>query len=111
MSTDNDIEIDNGIENVVSNYKVLDVVDQNVMTPINTKRFTFSTPRAVKKKFKPDESRMARNNAIAEYYSSKKLCLDAKMNNIHLENENSKLKKLQLSLNNEKLSFRRNRKT
>lgn len=138
MSTDNNIEVDNGIENMVTNYNVLDVVDQNVMTPINTKRFTFSTPRAgngyytnfglpiywcklnvvhgecisiyltfvcfsVKKKLKPDESRMARNNAIAEYFTTKKQCLDAKINNIHLENDNLKLKNLQLSLENEKL--------
>ncbi|CAG4940572.1 unnamed protein product [Parnassius apollo] len=77
-----------GIETVVADYQVLDVVDQNLITPNKTKRLTFGTPRAVKKKFKPDENRAARNTAIAEYYSAKKQCLDANLNYMNLENVN-----------------------
>ncbi|CAK1579790.1 unnamed protein product [Parnassius mnemosyne] len=94
-----------GIENVVADYQVLEVVDQNLITPNKTKRLTFSTPRAVKKKLKKDENRTARNLAIAEYYSAKKQCLDATLNNINLENDNLKLKNLELNLNNEKLKL------
>ncbi|CAG5030481.1 unnamed protein product [Parnassius apollo] len=57
------------------------------------------------KKFKPDENRTARNTAIAEYYSAKKQCLDAKLNNINLENDYLKLKNVELKLNNEKLTL------
>ncbi|CAG4952538.1 unnamed protein product [Parnassius apollo] len=68
-----------GIETVVADYQVLDVVDQNLITPNKTKRLTLGTPRAVKKKFKPDENRAARNTEIAAYYSANKKCLDAKL--------------------------------
>ncbi|CAG5037374.1 unnamed protein product [Parnassius apollo] len=61
-----------GMQTVVADYQVLDVVDQNLIIPNKTKRLTFVTPRAVKKKFKPDENRAARYTAIAEYYSTEK---------------------------------------
>ncbi|CAG4978588.1 unnamed protein product [Parnassius apollo] len=94
-----------GIETVAADYQVLDVVDQNLIIPNKTKRLTFGKPRAVKKKFKPDENRTARNTAKAEYYSAKKQCLDAKLNNINLENDYLKLKNVELKLNNEKLTL------
>ncbi|CAH2107869.1 unnamed protein product [Euphydryas editha] len=105
--------INHGIEIVVcsgegsgvTNYHVLEKVDQNVITPNKPKRFTLSTPRTVRKKLRPDDSKTAKNNAIAEYFSAKKQCLDEKLKNIHLENENYKLKNAQLLLEIEKLKL------
>ncbi|CAG5036622.1 unnamed protein product [Parnassius apollo] len=48
-----------GIETVAADYQVSDLVDQNLITSNKTKRLTYGTPRAEKKKFKPDENRTA----------------------------------------------------
>ncbi|XP_045768687.1 uncharacterized protein LOC123869732 [Maniola jurtina] len=77
---------------------------QNV-TPNKPQRLTLATPRTVRKKRRPDDSKTAKNNAIAEYFAVKKQCLDAKLNNILLENENYKLKNAQLQLGIQKLEL------
>ncbi|CAG4957743.1 unnamed protein product [Colias eurytheme] len=56
------------------------------------KRLTLSSPKIGKKKLKStDGSSSARNLAIAEYYTAKKQCLDAKKEFILLQNEKLKL--------------------
>lgn len=88
---------------------------------IEPERLTFTTPRDVEIKITPawgkldrskmdrdfalpepwtklDRSKMDKNFALAKYYKTKKLCLDAKLNNILLQNE-------KLTLENEKLKL------
>ncbi|XP_047511091.1 uncharacterized protein LOC125053659 isoform X1 [Pieris napi] len=63
-------------------------------TPNKSKRFTFNSPRASgKQNKKPDEGRTEKNLAVAKYYSTKQKILDAKLNNILLQN-----KKLELEI-------------
>ncbi|CAH4035957.1 unnamed protein product [Pieris brassicae] len=83
-------------------------VKENVYTdeiPSRPKRFSSDTDWAVRKNVDQDDSRSARDMSIAEYFSAKKKCLDSKLNNLYLENENYKLKNAQLSLEIEKLKL------
>lgn len=54
---------------------------------------------------KTDDCKAARNSAIAEYFSAKKQCVDAKLLNINLENEQLKLRIEKLLLEKEKLNL------
>lgn len=58
----------------------------------------------MKKKLKPADSRIFRNRAIAQYYIKKTECIDAKLSNILLENENLKLKNCELRLKKEQIA-------
>ncbi|XP_034836322.1 uncharacterized protein [Maniola hyperantus] len=81
---------------------------QNVVTPNKPQRFPLTAPRTVRKSRRrqtTDDSKTAKNNAIADYFTAKKQCLDAKLNNINLENENYKLKNAQLVLQIQKLQL------
>ncbi|XP_072939529.1 uncharacterized protein [Epargyreus clarus] len=69
----------------------------------------FDTSRRVNRRMTTElqssKSRIARNQAIAEYFIAKKQCLEAKMENVILKNENLKSEKEMLKLQNIKLKL------
>ncbi|CAG5022528.1 unnamed protein product [Parnassius apollo] len=66
------------------------VAEQNKVSD-TPRRVTFNVPKTGKRKLQGDGSKSARDSAIAEYYTFKKLCLESKLENKKLKLENEKL--------------------
>ncbi|CAG5051337.1 unnamed protein product [Parnassius apollo] len=73
------------------------VAEQNKVSD-TPRRVTFNVPKTGKRKLQGDGSKSARDRAIAEYYTFKKLCLESKLENIKLENKKLKLENEKLLL-------------